>query len=259
MRFILTVVMGSVLMLSGTTAFAAADLGPAAPYGDAGQLSLGLGYAYYSSEWKSDNTEIPVDTFKRSNAYLQLSYAFTSAWEAYVRAGFANAEMMTGTMGDPFNNPITFKDGFKPSVGVGFKGLAHNGEKWDAGPFVQYNIYGEYSELWEGSYENIYLAAELTYESMWDLAVGGAFSYESDFAVLTLAPYLFWSKADSKLAKTIDEEIETLTAKLEEKNVVGGMFGVMVPMSSGFLFNVEAQYQSGFYFSVSGTKIFGRD
>jgi hypothetical protein len=225
-------------------------------------LSLALGYAYYSSEWKTDNTEIPVDTFKRNTGYLQLNYAFTGAWEAYVRAGFANAEMMTDPLGEPFNNPITFKDGFKPVVGLGFKGLAHDGEKWDAGPFVQYNIYSEYSELWEGAYESYYLSAELTYENMWDLSVGGAFSYESDFAVLTLAPYVFWSKADGKIVKTVEQnnqrESETSTARLEERNIVGGMLGVMVPMGDGFVFNAETQYQSGLSVSISLTKVFGR-
>jgi len=169
-KTILIAVAVSAFVLSGAVAFAASDLGPAAPYGDAGQLSLGLGYSYYASEWKSDNDSIPVDTFKQSAAYLQLNYAFTGAWEAYVRAGFANAEMLTKTLGDPFNSALDISVGWMPMVALGFKGLAYDGETWDAGPFVQYTIYSKYDELWQGAHESFYLSAELTYENLWDLA-----------------------------------------------------------------------------------------
>ncbi len=261
MKTFLIVLVMSAVLLSGQTAFAAADLGPADPYGKEGKFSLGLGYSYYDSEWKTDNEEIPVKDFKRNYGYVQLNYAFTAAWEAYLRGGFANATFTTETLGEPFNNPIEFSAGFTPAIGLGFKGLAYNGDKWDVGPFVQYNIYSEYKELYEDAAGSFYLSAEMTYSSMWDLAVGAALSYESDFAVITLAPYAYWSMADGKLVKTVTQnnetETETDTAKLEEKNVIGGMFGVMVPMSEEFNFNVEAQYQSGLSFSVSIVRLFG--
>jgi len=80
-------------------------------------------------------------------------------------------------------------------------------------------------------------------------------------AVLTLAPYVYWTRADGKLVKTLEQnnqtESETLTSKMEEKNIVGGMFGAMVPMGDGYMFNLEAQYQSDLSFSASLTKVFG--
>lgn len=240
-------------MLSGSAAFAGGDFGPPAPLGQMGQMSLALGYHYYTSDWKNDTPEIPVSEYIRNLFCLQFSYTFVDDWETYIRLGFADAKFKRAY---PFDHRFDFKDGYKPSIGIGLRGLVRDG-KWQIGPLFQANLYSSYDHLEEGEVDYECASAKLTYEEIWDLALGACFGYDTGVATLSLAPYLYWSRAKTTLESTTEGETDTFTSDLEEKNVVGGMLSALVPLGDGFNLNIETQYQSKFSFSISLTETFG--
>jgi hypothetical protein len=248
--FVTVALLAFAVMLHGTGAFAGADFGPPKPFGERGQMSLGLGYHYYSADWKNDIPEVPISEYMRSLFYLQVSYAFVTDWEAYARLGFADAKFKRAY---PFDHRFDFKDGYKAAAGFGLRGLVTDG-KWQVGPHLQGHFYSSYDHLEEGQVNDEYASARPIYDDIWDLAAGVGFAYDTGFAILSLTPYLYWSRGKATVELTTEGETDIYTSDLEQENVLGGMFGAFMPLGNGFNMNIETQYQSGFSFSISITE-----
>jgi hypothetical protein len=233
------------------------DFGAPRPAGERGQMSLGLGYHYYTSEWEYDRSALPSSDYTRKQMYLRFAYAFLGNWEGSFRLGIADAKFRWTY---PFDDRFDFKDGHKPAVGIGIRGIAYESGPWLAGPVIHANAYPEYSQLTQGDYNTRPSNFRWTYDGMWDLSIGAGVGYDSGLADLYITPYLYWARSDVTGVWKVDDEVqESWSTTANEKGIIGGRAGVVIDFTGGFDLSVEGQYQSGFCFTLALNKVFGSD
>lgn len=246
------VIIISILFITGNMAYAG-NFGSPEPTANAGKASLGVGYLYYSSDWKPDDTSFfgiegvwRETDVKSDQVYIQASFSFVKNWEVYLRFGGADVKVENAFWGLK-----DFKADFKPFGTAGIKGLVYNKGYFGLGPFVQANYIFQnfkdeisgYVDLGGGTV--VFVSDKRKYKHPWDINVGFAFYIKNEGISLYGGPFIYWGKAK------IEDEIsvsgsgisisDSDSTTYKEKGNLGGYLGVKVPLGEGFNLEVEGQ------------------
>jgi hypothetical protein len=254
------VLAGLTVFLGAGAAAAAQDFGPATPPGDEGDPTLGVGYQYYSSEWKTDNEDLSVDRFDRNIFWLNASLVFHRSWEAYVRYGFANAKIKGAF---PFSPPRDFDGDYGWCLSGGVRGSFYRGEMWGIGAFFQATTYSDHEQTREGTLDpdigSGEAAVAVRYQDQYDANIGLNFElFVEEKYIVYLGPFLYWAKTNAR-AEVVPESGDPvrLNGEGEQKNQVGGFIGLALPLGSTMRLNIEGQYKTRASGSISVTKSLG--
>ncbi|MFC1800199.1 hypothetical protein ACFL2Z_04745 [Candidatus Eisenbacteria bacterium] len=255
MRAILSAAIVSVLLLSGVTAHAAADLGQPAPLGRLQEFSWGLGYHNYRAEWQTEDKDVRTGILRQSNYWIQVYFTFAENWEFYTRFGVANLKIDTlFTQLDP---PADYEAEYNFNLTLGMNGLLYRGPGWGIGPILQASFYADYETELEGELREGMGGVPGTvlarYQGWRDINLGIAAQVDVGPLVLYGGGFGYWTTADGHVEITGDEAGITRRqqATVDEKGNFGGYVGTRIPMGRAWSFHAEGQYKSDISFSVA--------
>lgn len=212
----------------------AGQFGPAEPAAKEGMTSMGVGYFYSESKMKSSNIGDLV--FKSSQVYLQGSYSFVRNWEVYGRIGGAN-------MKEQVSN---FDDSMKVFGSLGVRGLLYNDGLFSVGPFIQGNMYSNYSDtVTSGG-----ATGRFTVENPWDGSVGLATQIKKDNFSVYYGPFAYIARNEVKVEAPFGNLLANGSATLKEKQNLGVFLGINAVAIKDFNIGIEGQYTGRF--SVGG-------
>jgi hypothetical protein len=256
MVFIVTV-LTSALVLIGSAGYAQ-ELGQPQPFSEKGQITVGLGYYYYQSEWESDDPNMEPGSVMQNYIHAVLSYGLVEDWECYIMVGVAD---QVAEEAFPFDTPADLEDGFKPNAAVGFRGLLYKTPTFGLGPIFHAGIYSSYEDEKEGTITVPGVGpipATIAQKSAdtWDVNVGLGLQYDLEKVLIYGAPFYYMAKARGEGTITTPAGVEEISAEGEEKNNVGGLVGVTFPLAEGIKVNFEGQYKSDVSFSAFVSKSF---
>ena len=144
--FLATLLMLTLIMVGSSGH--AQELGQPQPFSEKGNITLGLGYYYYQSEWETNNPDMEPGNVMQNYIHAVVSYGFVENWEGYIMLGVAD---QVAEEAFPFDTPADLEDGFKPNAAVGFRGLLYKTPTFGLGPIFHAGIYSSYEDEKEGT------------------------------------------------------------------------------------------------------------
>jgi hypothetical protein len=220
----------------------AGQFGPPEPVAKEGNVSLGLGYSYYSAKWKpKDRGDWAEAKATQNQVYIRGSYSFIKNWEAYL--GFGAADIKVKDAFD-FDNPQDFKDSLKPFGTIGVKGVFNISPTFGIGPFLQASLFSDHKDGKSGTVLGIPVSETLKFKNPWEIDLGIGFQAKVGDAILYGGPVVYWSRARVELEATAHGITLSDSTTYKEKNNVGGFAGLRFSLGSGLNFEVEGQLKS---------------
>ncbi len=214
-----------------------------------GNLSLGVGYFYYSNEYKNRTTS---DTFKlkQNMIYAQLTAAYRQV-EFYGRVGGADMKIDDKAFTTSAPGYSGFKsdfndDTFEPFVTVGARGAWEFAPHFSLGPNFQASYFIKNSDQTTGTVNGVSATQKLE--------VGD--SYKVDFGIFLQAkikpvtfyagPFIYLVRGDFTKENTISGITTTTRDKFEENSNFGGAAGMRINIYRGLSVELEARYSEEF-------------
>jgi hypothetical protein len=245
--------------------YALLEIGSPIPYAQRGGFSAGIGYQYYKSGWEYDGGEDPEGhsldgedlpgDITQNYLYVQARYGFMPAWEAYVNLGATDSRVREVMSPPQVDEAVDFEGDYKVFYGVGLRGLIYGTEKFQVGPFFQYNKYSNYHDDIEVSMQDQDVTIPVGFSDVYDMNFGLAVNYPVGvIGMLYGGAFAYWVKGTGKF----ETPQVVLEYDFKEQGSVGGFLGFRLPLGSGLQLNCEGLYKSDMVASISLNKAFGR-
>lgn len=213
---------------------AEAGFGPQIPLGQAGSLSLGLGFDSFRTDWEPARAgwdELRVD---QDRVYLQLGHVFTNEWEGYLRLG--QSRLKTSFAGQEF------RDSGAGFMAVGISGRIVNTPGLAIGPVLQAGTGESFKATVGGN----------------DLEIGGPSWLVA--GILVQAGTESIAVYGAPIYYGARSKVKDLTAPADssysEKSSAGAFAGVRFSLPLGFRANLEVQHVSRTSFSLLVSRTF---
>ena len=216
------IIFSGFILLFVMCGFASAGMfGPTEPAADPGKFSLGVGYFWDDTKWKTRGDDIRTQS---NMGYVQGSFAPTKNFEVFGRLGGADLK----TKGEDPN----FKDGAKTFGTLGVKAMLYQDKIFGFGAFAQgtdrFQDYKDSDSTGQLKLKNYYdvqagLSAQVKVQSF--IIYGGG----------------FWYYARTKAEFTGTTPGDTASTTFKEKTPIGGFLGVKIPFTKQISLNVEGQ------------------
>ena len=215
---------------------------------ESGGLNTTIGYWYYEDTYKND-TSHPI---RQHHVYSQVSYGSKNIWEIYGRIGVSDLKIFDASKSTHIYT-TTIKDHFEENwkfVGtLGAKGFVAFNSIFGIGAFVQasYN-FSNYTDNLVGIYHSTPFTDDLKVKNLWNVNFGIGAQATVPYGIkLYAGPFIYYAEADAQLACGIPG-IQSGDQRIAWKNksIIGGYFGVDIPLAKGFRLNIEGQYTDRF-------------
>jgi hypothetical protein len=244
--------------------YALLEIGSPIPYSPQGGFSAGIGYQYHTSGWEYDGGEdlqgesldgedLPGD-ITQNYLYAQARYGFLPGWEVYVNVGAVDSKVAEVMSPPQVDEAVDFEGDYKIFYGAGLRGLIYGTEKYQVGPFFQYNMYSDYEDELAVSTGGQDLTVPVSFVDAYDMNFGLGVNYlVGPVGMLYGGAFAYWVKGTGKF------EMPQLVLEYDfkEQGSVGGFLGFRLPLGSGLQLNFEGLYKSNVTASISINKAFG--
>ena len=233
------VLFSSLLLLFVTYGIASAGMfGPTEPAAQPGKFSLGVGYFFDDTRWKTDGD----DTRTQSNmGYLEGSFAPIKEFEVFGRLGGADLR----TKGEDPN----FADSAKIFGTLGVKAIFYQDKMFGFGAFAQ----GTYHfQDYKDSYSDTVTVGGVVVPATIDAKIKDFYNVQAGLsAQVKIQNFIiygggFWYYARAKVEATgsaAGVTVDLGSDTFKEKTPIGGFLGVKIPFTKQISLNLEGQYR----------------
>ena len=237
------VVMAIGLLASFGTA-SAGQFGAPESLANDGNLSLGVGYFYYSNEYKNRTTN---DTFKlkQNMIYAQLTASYRLV-EFYGRVGGADmriddAFVTNGPGYSGFKSDFS-DDSYKPFGTVGARGAWEFTPHLSLGPNLQASYFTKNTDQTTGTVNGVSAKQELEIGDSYRVEFGLFLQAKFKPVTFYAGPFVYLVRGDF----TNKGITATTSDKFEENSILGGAGGIRINIYRGLSVELEARYSEEF-------------
>jgi len=247
--------LGFVLLVGGSAAFALDPMGPPTADLRQGQFEEGIEYSYGTMDLKLNNgtwieqldgvfydsgnaDSLTLKNFKTNKAYFNLGYGIIDGLDVFLRLGAT-----TATFGDSiWEDAEKFENHANFTVGCGIKATFYEHDNLKLGGLFQAN-WTEFDGQLNAAH---WAAADFVEMSVTEIQVAVGPTYKlADHISIYGGPFFHFVVGD------LDDEFSQasggglLTSKyswdIDESSIFGGYIGVQVDIAENFFFNIEYQ------------------
>jgi hypothetical protein len=245
---VIFLLLGLSLLLSLGTA-SAGQFGAPEPISNDGNFSLGVGYFYYSNEYKNRTTN---DTFKlkQNMIYAQFTASYRQV-EFYGRVGGADMRIDDKAFTTSAPGYSGFKsdfsdDTFEPFVTVGAKGAWEFAPHFSLGPNLQASYFIKNSDQTTGTVSGAPATQKLEIGDSYQVDLGVFLQAKFKPVTFYAGPFIYLVRGDFTKENTISGITTKTRDKFEENSNFGGAGGIRINIYRGLSVELEARYSEEF-------------
>jgi hypothetical protein len=232
------VLLSSLLLLFVTYGIASAGMfGPTEPAAQPGKFSLGVGYFWEDTKWKTDGDDVRTQS---NMGYLEGSFAPIKEFEVFGRLGGADLR----TKGEDPN----FADSAKMFGTLGVKAIFYQDKMFGFGAFAQGTYhFQDYKDSYADTVTvggvSVPADIEVKFKDFYNVQAGLSAQVKVQNFIIYGGGFWYYARTKAEVTVTAAGAVGSDSTTFKENTPIGGFLGVKVPFTKAISLNLEGQYR----------------